>query len=783
MLLACMLVGLGLACLLVVSGGTAEAAQEADFGRLKANLVDYWVGADADREDPQVRASLQRLEEQARGALASLRPDGSWPDSTIAEGRGRESRIARHVSRVETMAEGFRTPGQALFGNAELAAAVERGLSYINRLAGQSWPTSGGWWQHEIAIPRSLGETLLLMDAKLSPAVVAQTVQTMRYSLMEEAPLGQNVIWHPTLLPREAPAGECHQATDENMVWLALNHLYLALVTGDLEKADHARAGIVGQCATHPEPTQAIRNEGIKEDYSFHQHGALLYTGGYGRSFLGDVPVFLWAARGTRYRVPAAGIEAFARYALDSSVWCIYENYYDPSCRGREIARPERRPIEMPLALLVLANLEHPRREEAIRAAKESYRLNASYQLRTAALWKAIENAPVTASSPLGHKHFWQSDYTVHREPGYFASLRMFSDRTRPAECINGEGKTSWHQSNGLLWVFLRGGDYATSNVLPTLDWLRLPGTTVERKHLEPAEGLEGWPPPLGKRAFVGAAFTPERGVSAMELAAMVPPLTARRSWFFFGDEIVALGSDVDCPSDNVTETTVNQWPLSDPAATLTVDGEVKPATLPWSEELAAPRWVHCDGIGYYFSEPQTLEAQRVEQRGSWRLLVDGGRDTEYSHPFLTLWHDHGTQAKGGRYSYTILPGRSAAQTEAHAAAPPVTILAHDGKAHAVRHAGRNALGFVFWEAGTVDKVSVDRACIVYSEETAEGLTLAVSDPTHATAMLHVSIDAPLTAVQLPPEASSEVVRGKTRVTYRVARGRNYVVRFASRKQ
>jgi hypothetical protein len=82
-----------------------------------------------------------------------------------------------------------------------------------------------------------------------------------------------------------------------------------------------------------------------------------------------------------------------------------------------------------------------------------------------------------------------------------------------------------------------------------------------------------------------------------------------------------------------------------------------------------------------------------------------------------------------------------------------------------------------------VGKVSVDRPCIVYYEETTDGLTLAVSDPTHASATLHVTIDAPLTGAQLPPEATSEIVEGKTRVTYRVEKGRNYLVRFASRKQ
>jgi chondroitin AC lyase len=272
------------------------------------------------------------------------------------------------------------------------------------------------------------------MEGKLSPSVVAQTVQAIRYSLMEEAPLGQNVIWHLTLLPREAPAGEFHQATGENMVWLAQNHLYLALVTNDLEKLDHVQAGMVGQCATHPAQTAGVRNEGIKEDYSFHQHGALLYTGGYGRSFFEDMPQYLWAARDTRYRVPPEGIEAFARYALGSTVWSIYENYYDPSCRGREIARPERRPMDVPLALRT-ANLEHPRREEAISAAKRSYEVSLPINSNGAVL-EGDQDAPLRRAPSA--KHFWQSDYTVHR--GEATSPRCDA-RPHPAGGVHRRGE------------------------------------------------------------------------------------------------------------------------------------------------------------------------------------------------------------------------------------------------------------------------------------------------------------------------------------------------------
>jgi hyaluronate lyase len=749
-----------------------------DLAQVKMNLLDFWTGAEADRADPQVIASLQATEETAREALSTALPDGSWADLQYRAPSGHEFQLAQHVSRVASMAEAFRTPGQALHQDPELAAAVARALDYAHALAGQGWLTSGGWWQQQVHIPRKLGETLLLMEGALSAEVVARTVQTIRYHLMEEAPRGKDIIWHVTLLPPDAPPGEAQQATGENMVWMALNHLYLALAANDVEKAGHVQAQMAGQCAIQHGPTRQPYHEGIKEDYSFHQHGALLYTGGYGRSFFGDVPIYLWATRSTSYQVPAEGIEAFARYALDSTEWCVYENYYDPSCQGREITRPERGPMPVPLALLVLASLTHPRQDDARRAVRCFRQYNASYQHQTAPLWAALTQAGA-ADAPLGHRHFWESDYTVHRGDGYFASLRMFSDRTRPAECISAEGKTSWHQANGLLWVFLRGGDYAANDVLPTLDWLRLPGITVERRHLEPAEGFEGWPPPLGHRAFVGGAFTSERGVSAMELAAMVPPLTARKSWFFLGDVIVALGSDIGCPSDNPAETTVNQWPLTDADAPLIVEGRGVRSAAPWQEELQAPRWAHCDGIGYYFPEPQPLRAQRAIQRGSWHDMSDSQSAAEHAHPFLTLWFDHGAQAKGAAYAYALLPRKTAAETEAFAASGRIEVLAHNSRAHAVHDRGRNALGVVFWQPGTVGKLSADRACLAYYEESAEQGALAISDPTHATSTFRVTIAEALTPVDLAPELSSEIVNGRTVVTCRAEQGQNYVARFA----
>jgi hyaluronate lyase len=165
-------------------------------------------------------------------------------------------------------------------------------------------------------------------------------------------------------------------------------------------------------------------------------------------------------------------------------------------------------------------------------------------------------------------------------------------------------------------------------------------------------------------------------------------------------------------------------------------------------------------------------------QAGSWRDLSDMQDDTVHSNPFLTLWFDHGTRATAAAYAYAILPGKTAAGTQAYAAAKEITILAHDSSAHAVRQNRRDMTGIVFWNAGSVGGISVDRPCVVFCEEDDEGLTLAVSDPTHAASAFRITLDEQLVPERLPPEVVSTIVGGKTVVTYHAEKGRNYLARF-----
>ena len=57
--------------------------------------------------------------------------------------------------------------------------------------------------------------------------------------------------------------------------------------------------------------------EGIQADFSFHQHGALLNSGGYGQAFTFEAARFVIDAHARRFAAPADRVAILAGYILD----------------------------------------------------------------------------------------------------------------------------------------------------------------------------------------------------------------------------------------------------------------------------------------------------------------------------------------------------------------------------------------------------------------------------------------------------------------------------------
>jgi hypothetical protein len=237
----------------------APCLHAAPIDDVRASFLAYTTAAGADRNAPRMREALSALESEARRVSAPgyLLGDGSWNDINYSDTPAGDWSPWNHVRRLAVMAKAYRTPGQALYNDPALRAAIESALGYVPRFYGYWTIPTGNWWFWTIGIPLDLGPTLVLMRGDVSAAVYDDCVRAMAIKI-GGSPASKGLVG-PT------PVGE-------NLTWSCFTHLSLALLKDDAVMLAAVRDAMTTACT----PTDG---DGIQADNSFHQHGAQLYNG------------------------------------------------------------------------------------------------------------------------------------------------------------------------------------------------------------------------------------------------------------------------------------------------------------------------------------------------------------------------------------------------------------------------------------------------------------------------------------------------------------------------
>lgn len=694
---------------LVLAIAAPAAASVADVA---TNVARFYTGATSSvGSNPRFAVAVDALQSHVQQITAAgyLKPDGTWSDINYSETPSGVWGPWDHVRRLRQMAQAYHTPGHRLYRDATLRNQIESAIGAVETFYGITRLPLGNWWFWTVGIPLDLGPTLVLMRNDISPSVLDQATKTLSFRI------GPN--------PESSPVGPV--LVGQNLVWGALNHLMLAVLRNDAAMMLRVRDAI-SSVSVHV-PAGA---DGIKSDNSFHQHGAQLYTGGYGGSFANDVARYFLFASSTEFELPRGAAEVFASYLIDGISWSLFGNYFDVSVISREVAKPSTSGYNGVAALLQAAHATMPRSSELASAASQTL---VSWQwtlpVELAALTNGI-NAVPTAHS--GVRHYFDSDYSVVRRKGYFASVKMLSSRIKSGEKTNNENLLGSRQSDGRFYLTLSGREHFEPNVWPAFDWSRLPGTVVEQKP-DAASATYGF----GTRAFVGGVGDGRNGAAAMDFAAINSTVTARKAYFFLDDAVVFLSNGINATSAYPVESIVQQWPLTNATRPIVADGAT---ILPSNGEMTArPRWMHSDGIGYYFPFAANVRVKRESRSGSWSSL-NASAEGVAAVPVLTMWLDHGVAPREASAEYAIVPYVTAEQMQRWAAAAPFTTLANNATASAVRDNRSGATSFAFWSSGSVDGITVDRPSLVHRTRSGTAMKLTVVDPTHATTTVRLTL-------------------------------------------
>ena len=213
----------------------------------------------------------------------------------------------------------------------------------------------------------------------------------------------------------------------------------------------------------------------------------------------------------------------------------------------------------------------------------------------------------------------------------------------------------------------------------------------------------------------------------------------ARKSWFFFGDTIVCLGTGIRNEiADHETGTTLFQDHWLPPGNKSTPfywqSGEsMDDFPLVKQVSLAQPLWlISRQSLGFYLYPGQQLMLRRSEQRNP---SSDGKQQT--TGKFTTAWLSHGQTPRDASYRYILrlgaTPAGMAAFADSMATDSPIAILQQDDDAHVVAAVAGGSEGSVIFKADAVVKSGViaaaSRPCVVWCQRSGDTLALSVADP------------------------------------------------------
>ena len=431
----------------------------------------------------------------------------------------------------------------------------------------EGYPNSN-WWQLEIGAPKQLTAILLLLGDRLSPELREMSLHHIARGTIADRPeialrsngkhQGANLLWHCAISIRHAA------------------------LTEDAEELRLAASLSAGE-------TEGGKDVGLQEDGSFFQHGRLLYSVGYGRSFLRECATLIYVLAGTEFAFPRVAVERVLTHLLDGIRYMVAGRGVDFTCVGREYMRPGHLHAStlLPSIELLLAAEDIPRRDELL----------------------SFRDAIREGRLPLrGVKYFPIVKYlSLYTDKLHF-SFKGTDPTLVNSEIINSENMLGYNFSYGTVSLVSRTG-HEYDEIPNYWDYARIPGTTSRIENDAELLTYTDFHRPIltddfggGVKGDLGACYvtTVHEGVRAT-VAAFATPLGA-----------VLLGCGISEESGAPLRTAVNQCRFE---GDLAVKDGGNTVTRKYQPQLYERKVEACGGGGLLALHPDLTRPRRIRLR------------------------------------------------------------------------------------------------------------------------------------------------------------------------
>lgn len=737
----------------------ASAASD-DFETLRLRWLGLQLGTGYDPAAEPYASRLAETGDLAARFRTSMAPtDASlWPGHAFTPPSG----ITHSYHRLWTMTQAYAQRGTGHTGDAALLADILRGLDHLSaRVYNASTTRYGNWWEWQIGSPRLLMDITATLYEEAGPARIEAACAAVDHFI-------------PDAMLRDYSG----TSTGANRVDLCRSVALRGVLGRSPAKLALARD------ALSPVFPYVTSGDGLYADGSFVQHTWVAYSGTYGQVVLDGLGRLFALLAGS----PWAVTDPHRQIVLDSVEHAyaplLYNGLMMDSVNGRAISRGILRNdprgtmrsdhvhgqgIIAAIALLAggASAEERDRWHARVKGWIERDTVTpvltaAQFGVADLARLHAVAASPVPAApEPVAHKLFASMDRAVHRRPGWAANISMASNRISYYECGNGENPRGWHTGAGMLYWWAPGtDDQYTDWFWPTVDFYRLPGTTVSTKRLPDRAGGE-WGVPKPDVRWVGGVTDGEFAAIGQHLRGLGSTLEARKSWFCADDAVICLGAGITCSDGVPVETVVDNRNLGEAGTRRLTTGP-------------GARWAHLEGHGGWVLLGGTgtaLRTLREDRTGAWRDINTTSTTERRTRRYQTLWLDHGSDPVNASYAYLVMPGASRRTVAARAYDPGrLEILDNSAARQAVAVPSLGLTAANFWQPGTAGPLTTSAPASVLVRRQGRTVTLCVSEPPRTGQPLEVTWHHPARHV-LAHDPSVEVLATGRTLRLRIAPG------------
>ena len=729
---------------------TVKAVDDFDIIRLRWKEM-LTGGEEFDISDPYISAKIEAIDAEAENYWSAMEKDPDrtylWVDQIITdsteglEGRANSARMTTNFARLKAMALAVNTKGSNYYGNTEWISEIISAVDWMyENKYNENITMYGNGWDWVMGIPMHLNDITILLYDNLNSEQITNYMNAI------------NKFLPPSKIEGEIGA---------NRVWTCRGVALRAIILKDPVNLAFARDKL------NTVFDYVTAGDGFYTDGSFIQHWYFAYNGGYGMALIGDLAQLMRLLSGTAWEITYANKNNIYKWVYDGFEPLIYKGTLMDMVRGREISRQISQTNSKGMGAVVsiarLSQFAPP--EDAARLksivkymVQENTYVNI-YEKASIEMIQVIkdimnDDTVISRGALVKNKQYNRMARTTHFRPGFAFGISMSNKRIAAYEAINDENKRGWYTGDGMTYLYNDDLAKFDDNFWPTVDHKRLPGITVDSTMYRSATGYASTYLPSNSWAG-GTEISGLYGVTGMDLRGYNNTLRAKKSWFMFDDEIVALGAGINSTDNRKIETIVENRKINAAGDNaLTVDGVAKPTELSWSETMNGINWAHLEGnvpgadIGYYFPGGADIEGKREARSGKWSDINTNEThidDTVHTRNYLSLSFNHGANPVDETYSYVLLPNKTPEQVSSYTDNPDIEILANTSSMQVVKEKTQNILGANFWKdsGNSIDMIKrcSRAAAVAIKEDPGNEIEIAVTDPTMSWKTVEIELD------------------------------------------